>query len=471
MKKVGNFVKKNKLWFILGCSFLLLLVIGLGVIIYFSPTLKLNGKRTVTVNIHSTYKEEGAKATYQDKDVSKDVVIKGKVNTDVEGTYELKYSIKKGLFEREVKRTVNVKDIEKPIITLNGEKEIKVCPGKASEYKDQGYTAVDNVDGDITDKVTVTTLDNKIIYEVTDEEGNKATEERNLVESDTDSPTITLNGGENYTVLLNTSFTDSYTAKDSCDGDLKSKVKVTGSVDTKKVGTYTLTYEVTDSSGNTATAKRTVKVVEPAKGGVIYLTFDDGPKQGTTNVILDILKEENVKATFFVTNSGPDDLIKREFNEGHTVALHTASHDYKTVYSSVDAYFKDLQSVHDRVYRLTGYDSKIIRFPGGSSNTISRNYSKGIMTTLTKEVVNRGYHYFDWNVSSGDAGDVKNADGVYNNVINGLSKSRANVVLMHDIKPYTRDALKRIIQYGKTHGYTFAAITYDTPMVKHGVNN
>ena len=206
--------------------------------------------------------------------------------------------------------------------------------------------------------------------------------------------------------------------------------------------------------------------------GTIYLTFDDGPREGTTDVILDILKEENVKATFFVTNGGPDYLIKREYDEGHAIGLHTASHDYKTVYQSVDSYFNDLLSVQNRVKNITGINTMIIRFPGGSSNTVSRRYQNGIMSILTTEVLNRGYRYYDWNLSSGDAeGGRHDADEIYNNVVNGLSKDRVNMVLMHDIKPYTRDALRNIIQYGKNNGYTFASITDNTQMIKQKVNN
>ena len=136
--------------------------------------------------------------------------------------------------------------------------------------------------------------------------------------------------------------------------------------------------------------------------------------------------------------------------------------------------FYDLNIVSNRVKRLTGVESKIIRFPGGSSNTISRNYSRGIMTTLTREVLSRGYRYHDWNVDSNDAGNcAKNGSSscVYSYVVNSLSKSRCNMVLMHDIKWYTRDALRDIIHYGKENGYTFEVITMDTPMVTQRVNN
>ena len=302
---------------------------------------------------------------------------------------------------------------------------------------------------------------------------------RKLIYEDKEAPVITLKGtnvlyirnGENY-------IEQGYTAIDNCEGDISDKVEAVGNVNTTVNGNYTVTYNVKDSSGNEATATRNVTVqssIDPNSGtlvkGGIYLTFDDGPQDGTTNVILDILKEEGVKATFFVTNKGPDELIKREFDEGHVVALHTASHDYSIVYASDVSYFQDLAIVHDRVQRITGYDSRIIRFPGGSSNTVSRRYSSGIMSRLTQEVLNRGYKYFDWNVSSGDAGSTTDPNQIYANVVNSLSKNRGNVVLMHDIKTYTRDALRSIIRYGKDNGYTFEVITMDTLMVRQRVNN
>ena len=246
----------------------------------------------------------------------------------------------------------------------------------------------------------------------------------------------------------------------------------------QQVGTYKIKYTVTDSSNNTDEVIRTVIVRNnnlynngSIGNGVIYLTFDDGPNNGTTNVILDILKEEGVKATFFVTCNGPDNLIKRIYDEGHTLAIHTCTHDYSYVYSSVDNYFNDLNRVSTRVKNITGYDAKIIRFPGGSSNTVSRRYSYGIMSTLTGMVLDKGYRYYDWNVDSKDAGGANSSSQVYNNVVNYLSHNRSNVVLMHDVKYQTRDALRDIIRYAKNNGYTFSKIEMDTYMVRHGVNN
>ncbi len=112
----------------------------------------------------------------------------------------------------------------------------------------------------------------------------------------------------------------------------------------------------------------------------------------------------------------------------------------------------------------------IIRFPGGSSNTVSKRLNQGIMTRLTNQVKERGYHYFDWNVDSNDAAGA-GTNEVYTNVISTISPSRENIVLMHDVKTTTRDALRNIIRTAKQNGYTFQRITYDTVMLTHGVNN
>ena len=305
-----------------------------------------------------------------------------------------------------------------------------------------------------------------------DSSGNEQSVTKKIIYKDIESPIITLNGNELINLFIGEEYQEQgVEAKDNCDGDIKDKVEIEGKVNTNEIGEYEINYSVSDQAGNHSDIKRKVKIKEKTTNGTIYLTFDDGPNAKTTDVILDILKEEGVKATFFVTNKGPDELIKREYEEGHTVALHTATHDYATVYASYDAYFQDLNTVSDRVKRITGYESKIIRFPGGSSNTVSRKYTPGIMSYLTEEVQRRGYRYYDWNISSGDAGSTTDPNVVYSNVVEHLRQDRANMVLMHDIKTYTRDALRNIIHYGKENGYHFEPITMDTEMVHQKVNN
>ena len=118
----------------------------------------------------------------------------------------------------------------------------------------------------------------------------------------------------------------------------------------------------------------------------------------------------------------------------------------------------------------TGSKVNCLRFPGGSSNTVSRKYNKGIMTTLTQEVTNRGYRYYDWNISSGDAGGTTKSSGVYNNVVKNLKGGVYNI-LFHDSKSYTVNAIEDIIKYGLANGYTFLPITSSSPTFHHGVNN
>ena len=461
-------VKANKKLFLVLGIIVLIIILSVGGYFLLFPQIHLKGGSRISVNYQSTYKEKGYTASYLGKDLTKKVKVSGKVNTDKMGKYKITYKVNGGVFPKKVVRTVIVGDIEKPKMELK-KGTYYVCPG--DEIVPEKFKVTDNYDGDLSDKVKVVVSDKKdsIIYTVRDKSGNESKITKKVVFKDVVKPEITLNGEAEINTFVGGEFTDpGVSVKDNCDGDISSQVKVEGSVDTSKGGDYEITYSATDKAGNANSIKRKVRV----SNGVIYLTFDDGPNPGTTNVILDILKEEGVKATFFVTNVGPDELIKREFDEGHTVALHTASHDYSIVYASDESYFNDLSIVSERVKRITGQESKIIRFPGGSSNTVSRRYSSGIMSRLTKEVVNRGYKYYDWNLSSGDAeGGSPTAQKIYNNVISQLRSGKVNMILMHDIKTYTRDALRDVIRYGKNNGYSFEKITMDTEMITQRVNN
>ena len=206
---------------------------------------------------------------------------------------------------------------------------------------------------------------------------------------------------------------------------------------------------------------------------VAYLTFDDGPSDNTSQ-ILDILKQYNAKATFFVIGSSKLNMTKRIADEGHTVALHSDSHDYKKIYSSETAYFEDLKAISDKVQNHIGTAPKVIRFPGGSSNTVSKKHCKGIMSALVKSVEQQGYVYFDWNADSGDASgnNVDPAKLVANVKRECGGKSRI-CLLMHDApaKSTTVTALPEIIQYLQSEGYSLEALTTDVKPFHHGVQN
>ena len=157
------------------------------------------------------------------------------------------------------------------------------------------------------------------------------------------------------------------------------------------------------------------------------------------------------------------------YNSGHNIAIHTYSHSYKNIYSSEEAYFDDLNKIDNIIYNQTGIHTKLVRFPGGGSNTISR-FNPGIMTRLSKLLKEKGYVYFDWNVDSMDTSTI-NSDKIANNVINGMKNNKYSVVLMHDIKYANKEALDKILYYGLTNGYTFLPLDEGSPTAHHGINN
>ena len=435
----------------------------------FIPRITLNAPLKELVNINSSYTDKGVTIN---NILGKKIEIKpfNNINTKEKKNYAIAYTYKDNIFTYHISKEIIVKDIEKPKIKLKGNTTTYYCPN--SNYKEQGYKAIDNVDKDITSKVKVIKGKDKIIYRVEDSSGNKTEVVRKLIEKDISKPSITLNGDDIIFLPLNSDYQDEgITAIDNCDKDITSNVKITNNIDNTKVGDYKITYKVKDKSNNKSTITREVKVRKPLKPNTIYLTFDDGPRDGTTDIILDILKEKGVKATFFVTSNGSDSLIKRIVNEGHSIGIHTSSHRYDIIYASKDNYFNDLEQVHKRIYDLTGVDTKLVRFPGGSSNTISKKYSEGIMSTLTNDLLKQGYLYYDWNIDSGDSSSNTNKTKIYDNVINSISHDKYNVILMHDTKRYTKDALSSIIDYALSEGYSFETLDIDTMPLRQKVNN
>lgn len=215
-------------------------------------------------------------------------------------------------------------------------------------------------------------------------------------------------------------------------------------------------------------------LTKPNEGDkVCYLTFDDGPSENTLK-ILDILKRANAKASFFVVGTSNLDYIKRAHNEGHTIGLHANSHDYAKLYKSEDAFFGDMSKLSAKIEKLIGVTTKIMRFPGGSSNTISKKYNRGIMTRLTKKVEQKGYVYVDWNVDSNDATGNNVPKSKILNSIKRETSGRGDIcVLMHDTgaKDTTVDALPEMICYLRAMGYRFEALTTESTVFHHGVNN
>lgn len=462
-KKKGKKKKSRKKLLILSIITFLLLSILIFLIIFLIPKIKLNGSSFVKVSYGEKYKEEGCVASYLGQDITNKIWYEGEVDEGEVGKYIIKCKVRKNSFTVSKERIIEVVDNIEPEIELVGEETIYVCPNK--EFEEPGFTAKDNYDGDLTDKVVVDKSDDNITYSVKDSSDNKKVVKRTIIKEDKSAPLLTLKGNDTMTVILGNKYNEpGYTAVDNCEDDLSSKVKVEGEVKTNTVGTYTLTYTVSDEAGNIAKKERKVIVqkqtakISSSLGcgtpGAIYLTFDDGPNDSYTPTILNVLKKYGVKATFFVTNKGSDNLIKREYDEGHAIGVHTWTHDYGQIYASSDAFWSDFNKVQARIKRITGEETKLFRFPGGSSNTVS----KVPMSQLANEAAAKGYTYFDWNVSSGDAGGTTDPNQEYKNVVNSLSKTKGNVILMHDIKSHTMKAIENIVKYGLDNGYTFKVL-------------
>lgn len=324
------------------------------------------------------------------------VTTDGTVDFKKVGDYKISYTASHKDLTKTIRLTVKVVDEEPPKLKLVSDPNHYTPTG--GTYQEEGYSAVDNYDGDITDKVTSVQKDDVITYTVKDSSGNEATATRKVVYKDMPDP----------------------------------------------------------------------------EDKVVYLTFDDGPGQYTQK-LLDVLDKYKVKATFFVTNQYPEyqDLLKEEAKRGHTVAIHSYSHDYKKIYSSKEAYVEDMEKMADIIKEQTGIKPFLVRFPGGSSNTISADYKKGIMTTLTKTLPELGYMYADWNVSSGDAGETTDTKKVYKNIIGGIKVCKHSVILQHDIKEFSVNAVEDVIKWGQKNGYTFLPLTQNSAnnMVHHPVNN
>lgn len=204
----------------------------------------------------------------------------------------------------------------------------------------------------------------------------------------------------------------------------------------------------------------------PAK--TVYLTFDDGPS-GRTAEILDILKANGVKATFFVTGQGGDQgkaLMRRIVEEGHTIAVHTYSHQYERIYASVEAYLADFNRIYTLIYETTGVKPQIFRFPGGTINV----YNREIYKELVKEMDRRGFVHYDWNALNGDSEGINYTVEEMTQKALAMVGAKHVIVLMHDCenKYKTVECLQGVIDGYRDAGYNIApltpeikAITYD----------
>lgn len=293
-----------------------------------------------------------------------------------------------------------------PVITLNGEERVIISYGV--EYVDAGFTATDNVDGDLTSSVVVETqLDTSklgeyyVDYTVIDKNGNISRAQR--------------------TVVVQT---------------------------------------------------QSDEQAENPTGPIVYLTFDDGPGPYTEQLLDILDKYNVHATFFVTNQTAScKDMIGETYRRGHTIAMHSYTHSFKEIYASETAYFNDLKKIQNLCESQTGVKPTLVRFPGGTANGVSKKYCKGIMTQLTKSLPAKGYFYCDWNIDSEDAVGANTKEEVFNNVIQGIQKREVSYVLQHDIFQCSVEAVEDIIRWGLENGYTFLPLTEESEMLHHNPNN
>ena len=239
--------------------------------------------------------------------------------------------------------------------------------------------------------------------------------------------------------------------------------KESGTVETQEVAA-----ESEDETYLTMYATAEDNLADPDDTLKVYLTFDDGPSSNTSE-ILNILDDYGVKATFFVVGKEDEEykeLYKRIVDEGHTIGMHSYSHKYSDIYSSLDAFASDLDRIQNLIYDITGTDCLYYRFPGGSSNQVSNVEMSRYISYLNDNNIT----YFDWNVSSGDAtSQAYSPDELVENVMSDVVKYKTSVVLLHDAdaKDATVAALPQLIESLQAQGAVILPISDDTTLIQH----
>lgn len=411
-----------------------------------------------------------------DKD---DIEIISHVNNRKIGQYNIIYKYNK----RQFKLTVYIDDTSSPIVEVQNKKILintTVHPmSLIKSIEDDSMVNVRFKEDYVFDEAKT--------YRVTliiEDSFKNITEKNTYVlveEKDSDAPTIS--SLEKMTILMDDDIDlkKGVSIKDDFD-NYPSLLIDDSSLNIHKIGEYEVYYIVEDASKNKATYTRIVEVLSryddrPALSDGIktcYLTFDDGPSINTP-LILDILNNYGIKATFFVTGTSPKDFmyIKEAYLDGHKIGLHSYNHDYEYIYKSLKNYIQDLNKIKEEVYKVIGIYPSIIRFPGGSSNLVSKKYNTGIMKRLTKKVIDLGYQYYDWSSINGDGENIQTVSGLIKKAKEEVKDKEDIMFLMHDSASCvnTVKALPKILDYLIKEGYSFELIDDSSPTFHHTVQN
>ena len=285
---------------------------------------------------------------------------------------------------------------------------------------------------------------------------------------------IILNGGEEIDWPCGIPFTDpGYVAYDRKGNNQTEAVIVKGTVTAWQIGEYKLTYLLKDDKGTIAKAIRTVKIVKTElpktvkqSKKTIYLTFDDGPSKYTKKV-LKILDKYNIKATFFIIGNQKrcSELLPRIAAAGHTIGVHSYSHMFDLMYKDKQSFFEDFLHTQEIIYKYTGSYAKVARLPGGGvSASILTAKLPGKYKTFKKMMHNMGIRYYDWDIQPESA--TRSTEGTIQTFISEMRhRKSATIVLQHDTRYYSVEALESMIVWALDHGYTFLPIDQTTPEI------
>lgn len=447
---------------------------------------ELIGEETVYLEYGTAYEEQGIRAVRQNRlsKITKEYAyeIQNGVGESI-GVYEVLYTVSNRA-GTQIKRYVIVCDTKAPEIFAPDE-TVKINPRAGYNLNLKAYDAKD---GDVSETITYEIKEDRLIVYANDKEGNIAQKEIQIEFVDS-VPVICLLGETNERLTELKPYQDpGFTALDEYGNDLSAAVKVTGKVrgaiatqsaaGKQLIDPYVLTYSYTNEAGKTVSVQRTVNIIAPPapKGGkprsnTLFLTFDDGPSAYTSR-LLDILKKNEVTAAFFVTGTAAyRSMIGRAYREGHVIGAHCYVHAYNTIYASLEAYLDDLQKIQDVIYEQTGAYTRFVRFPGGTSNTVSKK-CVGLMTTLSKLIPQMGYQYFDWNASCGDGADHTAEETLaYFKQYVQKQKSGEIMMLCHDTKYNTVCSVEEMILWAKAEGKEFGTVDLTIYPHHHGPKN
>ena len=452
-----------------------LFIIVLSLMVGLGALFLVNQKKLLTVHqldwcLHESFDPQDY---INDAFNQNEVHIEGQVDQDQIGEYSLTY---KYHHKKEVLKVV-VKDLIKPIFDvvekeiIEGERleAIDFCENIQDDSKTEAFFKKEpnwTLIGEQTVRVYVR-----------DELGNEDCKETLLKIEQKDTQPPLLYGLDPIEILQGQNI-DLY-ASVIIEDDLDPNPTFTidnSSLNTSIPGKYEVYYHVQDKQGNSAiyTREINVKAIPQSDDRVIYLTIDDGPSKNTP-AVLDILNRYGVKATFFVTGANPEyySYINQAYKQGHVIGMHTFCHDYGRIYSSDEAYLADLKQITDLVEQQTGNRPHYFRFPGGSSNTISKKYNQGIMQRLVDTTTREGMIYYDWNASIGDGIAGMKANDLIQMAKESGQGIKKIVMLMHDGSGSDESvkALPTIIEYYQNLGYNFKTIDDYSPTAHHRVAN